>query len=162
MGCIFWEYRKVIVDHMMEKLFGPPSTLEHKIKEKKMDSIELIDKLIQQRLESLPRAIEGKAPKSRLKEITAEIEHLREAKEALKEKSFPKVGMAEGPEDRRRREKQELMEFLGDLRASLSQKVIYDVDIKGSHHPHIDVLTEDLSYVKNGGSYSITIDYKVK
>lgn len=45
----------------------------------------LIDKIIQSKLESLPRAIKGKAPKFKIKEIVEEIDLLKDIKDMLEE-----------------------------------------------------------------------------
>ena len=45
--------------------------------------IEYFDKLIQSKLEELPRAIKGNAPKEVLEQLLIEMEWLQEAKEQL-------------------------------------------------------------------------------
>ena len=47
------------------------------------EQIAYFDKLIQQKLENLPRAIEGKSPIERLEKICRELRWLKEAKEQL-------------------------------------------------------------------------------
>jgi len=47
------------------------------------EHIEYFDKLIQNKLEQLPRAIKGEAPKEHLYKILKEIDFLKDAKEAL-------------------------------------------------------------------------------
>jgi len=49
----------------------------------KTEQIAYFDKLIQQKLENLPRAIEGKAPVEILEKICQELRWLKEAKEQL-------------------------------------------------------------------------------
>ena len=49
----------------------------------KTEQIAYFDKLIQQKLESLPRAIEGKAPIERLEEICQELRWLKDVTEQL-------------------------------------------------------------------------------
>ena len=58
-------------------------------KSEKEERIAFIDELIQERLEVFPRAIEGKAPTEKLKEICREIRILREAKEHFLNSSHP-------------------------------------------------------------------------
>ena len=45
--------------------------------------IEYFDKLIQSKLEQLPRSLKGNAPKEVLDQILQEMEYLQEAKECL-------------------------------------------------------------------------------
>ncbi len=45
------------------------------------EHVAYFDKLIQQKLESLPRAIEGKAPVEKLEEICLQIRILKDARE---------------------------------------------------------------------------------
>tara|TARA_R110000803_G_scaffold76454_1_gene141086 strand:+ start:20403 stop:20570 length:168 start_codon:yes stop_codon:yes gene_type:complete len=45
------------------------------------EHVAYFDKLIQQKLEGLPRAIEGKAPIERLEEICLQLRILKDAKE---------------------------------------------------------------------------------
>lgn len=47
------------------------------------DHIKLLDKLIQERLERLPRAIKGDAPKKRLINICNEIDSLKYIKDVV-------------------------------------------------------------------------------